>query len=358
MASTAVLAADIRPQVDVLVARAVERRASDIHFDPQSDGFAVRFRVDGLLQLIEQLPLLTGQAVVNRLMVMAQLLTYRRDIPQEGRIRIMNPQPLDLRLSVIPTLHGLRAVLRMPADFIAPHGLDDLNLPQESYQFLRQFCNSDSGMLVIIGPAGSGKTTTVYALLQHLSETRLGESIVSLEDPIERAIAGVTQIEISPFGELNYQTALKSILRQDPQILAIGEIRDSATASLAITAALTGHRLLCTLHAGSPMGAIRRLLEMGVERYQLSHSIFGFLNQRLVRRKTAAGYFGRLPVSGFLRFQGENAEMILDGRVDREKGAPAATAECEDLWAAGEALVAAGDTDEVELRRVLGRPEV
>lgn len=360
MASTTIAAFDIRPQVDTLLARALERRVSDIHIDPVPDGFDIRFRIDGLLQSIDHVPPPTGQAIVNRLMVMARLLTYRRDIPQEGRIRFSHPSPMDLRLSVIPTLHGLRAVIRMPADLIAPQRLDELNLSSASHQFLRQFCQADSGMLVIIGPAGSGKTTTIYAMLEHLSESRSGESIVSLEDPIERAIRGVTQIEVSPFGELNYQTALKSILRQDPQILAIGEIRDGATASLAIQAALTGHRLLCTLHAGSPTGALRRLLEMGAERYQLTSSIFGFLNQRLVRRKAASGYCGRLPVSSHLRFDAEAARNILDVPDNGPGSQSASAAEVntgDDLWAAGEALLAAGTTDEAELRRVLGQQE-
>ena len=360
MASTTSAAFDIRPQVDTMLARALERRASDIHIDPVPDRFDIRFRIDGLLQSIEHVPLATGQAIVNRLMVMARLLTYRRDIPQEGRIRFDHPAPMDLRLSVIPTLHGLRAVIRMPADFIAPQRLEELNLSSASHEFLQQFCRADSGMLVIIGPAGSGKTTTIYAMLQHLSEARPGESIVSLEDPIERAIRGVTQIEVSPFGELNYETALKSILRQDPQILAIGEIRDGATASLAIQAALTGHRLLCTLHAGSPTGALRRLLEMGAERYQLTSSIFGFLNQRLVRRKTASGYCGRVPVSTFLRFDAEHAREILDAPKNVPGSGTTAAREADiggDLWAAGEALLAAGTTDEAELRRVLGQQE-
>ncbi len=360
MASTTSAAFDIRPQVDALLARALERRASDIHLDPVPDGFYIRFRIDGLLQGIEHVPSAAGQAIVNRLMVMARLLTYRRDIPQEGRIRFDHPSPMDLRLSVIPTLHGLRAVIRMPADLIAPQRLEELNLSSASNHFLRQFCQADFGMLVIIGPAGSGKTTTVYALLQHLAESRPGESIVSLEDPIERAIRGVTQIEVSPFGELNYETALKSILRQDPQILAIGEIRDGATASLAIQAALTGHRMLCTMHAGSPTGALRRLLEMGAERYQLTSSIFGFLNQRLVRRKTASGYCGRVPVSSFMRFDAEIARKIFDAPADGRSTGSGPTAEVDvgnDLWTAGEALLATGTTDEAELRRVLGQLE-
>jgi type II secretory ATPase GspE/PulE/Tfp pilus assembly ATPase PilB-like protein len=351
MPSSAYAAADIRPRVDALIAQAVAQRASDVHIEPDTDGYEIRFRIDGLLQLVEKVSRPTGHSIINRLMVMARLLTYRSDIPQEGRVSIDVPHAMDLRLSVIPTVHGLRAVIRMPADLIAPHRLEDLNLPKRCYQFLKEFCAADSGMLIITGPAGSGKTTTIYALLQHLAESRRGESIISLEDPIERTIRGVTQIEVSTSGAMNYQTALRSVLRQDPQTLAIGEIRDGATASLAVQAALTGHRLLSTLHAGSPVGAIRRLLEMGVERYQLDHSIFGFLNQRLVRRKTPNGYCGRLPIAESLRIGGELTSTVLLGHDKAEDG------NAQSLTSAARALVAAGHTDEAEVCRVLGRKE-
>ncbi len=351
MPSTANTVVDIRPRVDALIARAVELRASDIHIEPVGEGYEVRLRIDGLLQSNETLASQTGRAVMNRLMVMAHLLTYRTDIPQEGRLRVDAPHPLDLRLSVIPTVHGMRGVIRMPADMLAPHRLEDLNLPAASYRFLMDFCAADSGMLVITGPAGSGKTTTIYALLAHLAESRRGESLVSLEDPIERTIRGVTQIEVSAYGAMNYQTALRSILRQDPQTLAIGEIRDAATASMAVQAALTGHRLLSTLHAGSPTGAIRRLLEMGVEAYQLNNSIFGFINQRLLRRKTTDGYRGRLPVAEVLRMNTEISRAIIEGRES------AVAAESGSLWTAARGLVDAGLTDEAEVRRVLGPQE-
>jgi len=358
MTASALPSSDIRPVVDTMIARGLESRASDIHVEPLVNSYEVRFRIDGLLQAIDSLSADAGIAMVNRLMVMARLLTYRRDIPQEGRIALPRPKSIDLRLSVMPTLHGLRAVIRMPAELQGPHRLLDLNLSAESHQFLMQFCAADSGMLVIIGPAGSGKTTTIYALLGHLAASRHGESIISLEDPIERCIGGVTQIEVNPFGELNYATAMKSILRQDPQILAVGEIRDGATASLAVQAALTGHRLLCTMHAGSPMGAVRRLLEMGIQRYQLTNSIFGFFNQRLVRRKSSDGYRGRIPVSNFLRMDAKVSCAILAGTAtDAETEAIAPQTSEGTLWQAGVELVRKGITDKAELERVLGRPE-
>ena len=211
-------------------------------------------------------------------------------------------------------------------------------------------------MLILTGPAGSGKTTTIYALLQHIAATSAGLSIVALEDPVERDLPGVTQIEVAPFGELTYERTLRSILRQDPQVLMLGEIRDGATASLAVQAALSGHRLVSTLHAASPAGAMARLLEMGVEPYQLTSAIFGAVSQRLLRKKAPDGaYRGRIPVAEFVTMDDALRRAILD-RSD--------AATLEKIYAQQSAYrpmrAAAGDcirgglTDEAEVRRVLG----
>ena len=290
--------------VDGILNAAVERRASDIHLEPTDSGLEVRFRIDGLLETVQRHDLVVGRSLVTRLMVMAHLLTYRLDVPQEGRVTVTvasSPQPMDLRLSIMPTTHGLRAAVRMPAELVQPRGLAELHLPANVMSSLERFATSDGGMLIVTGPAGSGKTTTLYALLQFIAQASKGLSIVTLEDPVERKIAGVTQIEVSPFGELTYERTLRSILRQDPQVLMLGEIRDSATASLAIQAALSGHRLVSTLHAATPAGAIARLLEMGIEPYQITSALFGVVSQRLLRRKSpAGGYGGRVPAAEFV----------------------------------------------------------
>ena len=222
--------------VTMILAQAVRRRASDVHVEPTSEGYEVRYRVDGLLETGERYDAVVGRSLVARLMVMAQLLTYRLDVPQEGRLAIPPSEgnkSLNLRLAVMPTTHGLRAAVRLPADLIQPHALGELSLPVSVLAGLHRFAAADAGMLLLTGPAGSGKTTTIYALLAQIAHDRPGLSIISLEDPVERDLGGVTQIEVSPFGELTYERSLRSILRQDPQVLMLGDIRHAATASLA-----------------------------------------------------------------------------------------------------------------------------
>ena len=307
---------DTPAQVDRFLNQAVRLCASDLHAEPTAGGYEIRMRVDGQLRAIESLELLAGRAVVNRLMVMAQLLTYRLDVPQEGKLAF---QPegasvsIDLRLAVIPTVYGLRAAVRLPADLATPRSLDTLGLPEHAFRGLVEFTHAEAGMLIVTGPAGSGKTTTIYALLQRIQRDQPGLSIITLEDPVERRLAGITQIEVSPFGQLTYEKALRSILRQDPQVLMLGEIRDAATASLAVQAALSGHRLVCTLHAAHPAGAIARLLEMGLEPYQLTSSLFGVLTQRLLARKAGRDRSPSGPLPGTNGGFGETA--LPSGRV-------------------------------------------
>jgi type II secretory ATPase GspE/PulE/Tfp pilus assembly ATPase PilB-like protein len=265
----------------------------------------------------------------------------------------------------MPTTHGLRAAVRMPGELVQPHGLTELKLPETVVAGLERFASSDSGMLLLTGPAGSGKTTTIYALLQHIAARSPGLSIVALEDPVERDLPGVTQIEVAPFGELTYDRTLRSILRQDPQVLMLGEIRDAATATLAIQAALSGHRLVSTLHAATPAGAIARLIEMGIEPYQITNAIFGVVAQRLVRRKAPTGgpasaglspaYEGRIPVAEFVAMDAELRKSILN-RDDAASLAKiyARQASFRPMRNAAGNLVRVGLTDDEEVMRVLG----
>jgi general secretion pathway protein E len=353
----AAASADIIRFVAHLLDHAVTDRASDIHLEPTASGGEIRFRVDGLLTTTKRCDTATLRAAVNRFMVLAHLLTYRLDVPQEGRVAhslTAASKPIELRVSVMPTTHGLRCAVRLPADLIQPKTLDDLGMPARALDGLKRFCTTDAGMLIVTGPAGSGKTTTIYALLSHLIESAAGLSIVALEDPVERDLPGVTQIEVKPFGELTYERCLRSILRQDPQVLMLGEIRDSATALLAIQAALSGHRLICTLHAATPGGAIARLLDMGVEPYQITSATYGILSQRLLRRKMPDGsYRGRLPVAEFVPVTAPLRAAILR-RADASElnEISASQADHQILQSAALDLVQNNLTDAAEVHRI------
>lgn len=342
---------------------AVAARASDIHFEPTPNGYELRYRVDGLLHTQATLGSEAGRATVTRLMVLAELLTYRLDVPQEGRAEVATtdargtPRPIEFRVAVIPTIHGLRAVVRLPAESVVPHRLRMLDLPPAARAAFEAFVNSEQGAAIVVGPAGAGKTTTVYALLSEILSACPGVSVVSLEDPVERAVAGVTQIEVRPFGELTYERALRSMLRQDPQVLAIGEVRDAATASLALQAALAGHRLVTTMHAASPGGAVARLLEMGIEPYRITGAVSLIASQRLVRRKRTdgEGYHGRAPVAEVARLRGSARDAVL-ARADAEtidQALRTGTAGGS-LRESAALLVEAGVTDAQEVARVLG----
>ncbi|MGD0464042.1 MAG: ATPase, T2SS/T4P/T4SS family [Tepidisphaeraceae bacterium] len=351
------VAPDVRPLVDALLADAMRQRASDIHVEPAQSGYDLRFRIDGVLDTRRRLEPALGRAVVGRLMVMAKLLTYRLDVPQEGRLSMplaSEDRAVELRLSVMPTIHGLRAALRMPAEHVQPAVLEDLDLPPSVVKGLTDFAAGDSGMMILTGPAGSGKTTTIYALLRQILRTSPGLSIVALEDPVERDLPGVTQIEVSPFGQLTYEKALRSILRQDPQVLMLGEIRDCPTASLAVQAALSGHRLITALHAATPAGALARLLEMGIEPYQLTSSIHGIVAQRLIRRTSPDGYRGRVPLAEFVAMDPPLKKAVMErGDADALAKIYRAQTGYQRLYDVGQTLVKKGVTDEAELARVI-----
>jgi len=349
---------DVRATVDRLLDESAAAGASDIHIDPAASGYTLRRRVDGLLGKPTTLDAETGRAIVTRLMVMAGLLTYRLDIPQEGRLTSSSPtlgKTLELRLAIMPTTHGLRAVVRLPAELIQPRTLDQLQLGDAALSALKDFAASDSGLLLLTGPAGSGKTTTIYALLDHIIATQPGLSLVALEDPVERDIPGVTQIEVAAHGELTYDRALRSMLRQDPQVLMLGEIRDAETARLAIAAALSGHRLIATLHAGSCATAIARLLEMDIEPYQLTSALRAVINQRLLRRRAGETYRGRLPIAACAIVDEALRQAVLN-RADANtlseqiENQPGHTT----LQHAANKLIDRGLTDEAEVMRVLG----
>jgi type II secretory ATPase GspE/PulE/Tfp pilus assembly ATPase PilB-like protein len=372
-------ACDVVGLVDDLLKKAVSLAASDIHFEPTSSGIVVKYRLDGVLNTVEKLPRSLADNIVARLKVLGGLLTYRNDIPQEGRIQLQDEydgKVLDRRLAIYPTIHGQRAVVRL---FYEESGLDKLSQLGFSpyiYSALEQIARQNQGVLLLTGPAGSGKSTTLAALLRHILRCFPGKSVVAIEDPVERHIDGVTQVQITPHGEMTFPTALRSLLRQDPEVLMIGEIRDAETARIVIEAGLTGHLMFSTMHSGTPAGALLRLLEMGIEPYQVTSSVTAVLNQRLVRKLCdkckkpnpqtqlfeangcgecfEAGFRGRVLI----------AELVqLDGYLRQAVLAKADLDELEDilknrghmnLCQDGMRLVREGTTTEEELNKVCG----
>ena len=270
--------------VEKALALAQAAGASDVHFQPGGDGLELRWRIDGVLQPVARLPAKVAPNIVARLKVLAELLTYRTDVPQEGRIKGV-PGEVEMRVSTFPTLFGEKAVVRMfagPGRFLR---LDDLGLPGAVSDELEHLLGETSGAIVLSGPAGSGKTTTIYACLRELAARSRGErSLATLEDPIEAVVPGVAQAQVNSAAGLTLESGLKSLLRQDPEVIAIGEIRDKTTAEIALQAALTGHLILTTFHAGSACEVIGRFLDMGIEPYVVRSGLRAIVAQRLVRR--------------------------------------------------------------------------
>ena len=268
--------------VDAVLEAAQDAGASDVHLIPLESGLDMSWRIDGVLHSVAQIDANIAPNVIARLKVLAELLTYRTEAPQEGRIR-NEVDSVEMRLSTFPTLYGEKAVIRLFVGSGRYRRLDDLGLG-EIRHWLGQLLLEGGGVVLVCGPAGSGKTTTIYACLRELVDKTAGQrSLVSLEDPIEAAIPGVSQSQINPTAGFDYETGLKSLMRQDPEVILVGEIRDRLTAETVFQAALTGHLVLTTFHAGSAAEAICRLSDMGIEPYLLRSGLLGILAQRLAR---------------------------------------------------------------------------
>lgn len=272
--------------VNQLIARAVETRASDVHLEPFEDRLRVRYRYDGVLHEVEAPSGQLQAAVISRIKIMSRLDIAERRLPQDGRIRLtVRGHEIDLRVSTVPSLYGESVVLRVLDRAAVELDYGRLGFSVEIEEALRHSLDLPNGMVLVTGPTGSGKTTTLYAgLLQLNSITR---KIVTVEDPIEYQLAGINQIQVKPQIGLNFATLLRSILRQDPDVMMIGEIRDLETVEIAVQAALTGHLVLSTLHTNSAAATVTRLRDMGLEDYLLAATLKAVLAQRLVRRLCA-----------------------------------------------------------------------
>jgi type IV pilus assembly protein PilB len=268
--------------VNLVLQQAIRDKASDIHFEPFDDVFRIRYRVDGSLYEMSPSPVNLALPVISRVKVLANLNIAEQRVPQDGRIRItLDARPIDLRVSTLPTQYGESVVLRVLDKTVVNLDLEKLGMPESVLKGTRELIQRPNGVFVVTGPTGSGKTTTLYSCLK--ISNRNEDKILTAEDPIEYEIDGIMQLAVNPAIGLSFAHALRSFLRQDPDILMVGEIRDLETASIAVQAAQTGHLVLTTLHTNDAPGAITRLIDMGMESYLIASSLEAVLAQRLVR---------------------------------------------------------------------------
>lgn len=376
--------------VNTIIGRVIDMRASDIHLEPFDDGLHVRYRVDGVISTAEVVPPKHSAAVNSRVKLMAHLDIAERRLPQDGRIKTrVKGRELDLRVSTVPTVHGESVVMRVLDRASVRFSLEDMGFAPTTLERFNALLARPHGIVLVTGPTGSGKTTTLYAALSKIDAD--AHKIITVEEPVEYQLEGINQIQVHSQIGLTFARALRSILRQDPDIIMIGEMRDSETAQIAVQSALTGHLVLSTLHTNTAAGAVVRLTDMGVERYLITSSVNGVLSQRLVRRlcghcKVAhqpepavlastglhrflaagsaiykavgcdhcrgSGYSGRTGVHELLVIDDHLRRAILDGADASALHAQAMAAGMLSLYDDGLRKVAAGQTSLDEVLRV------
>ncbi|HVO90790.1 MAG TPA: type II secretion system ATPase GspE, partial [Casimicrobiaceae bacterium] len=375
--------------INALLLQALRERASDLHFEPYEGRSVVRFRIDGVLRDVIEPPRGLHGALVSRLKIMASLDIAEKRLPQDGRITLkLGDKQVDVRVSTLPTGAGERVVLRLLDKDSAQLDLASLGMSEPTLAAIDRLIREPHGIVLVTGPTGSGKTTTLYAALSRLP--RGTNNMMTVEDPIEYALDGVAQTQVSPRIDLTFARTLRAILRQDPDVIMIGEIRDLETAQIAVQASLTGHLVLATLHTNDAASAVTRLADMGVEPYLLASSLLGVLAQRLVRTLcpacavaasptqgeakllaslglpahthvysapgcaecNASGYRGRTGVYELLEIDGSLRSLIHDGAGEHALRDAALRSGMKSLRADGARWIANGRTSLAELVRV------
>ncbi len=373
--------------INGLMAEAVKTKASDVHLEPFEKALSVRLRVDGVLTEIASLSARMAPYIVSRIKVMSRLDIAEKRIPQDGRLSLtLGERTFDVRVSTLPSRHGERVVLRLLDTSQAQIGLEDLGMQASVHGGILSALEEPNGIILVTGPTGSGKTTTLYAGLSVLNDQ--SRNIMTVEDPVEYALEGVSQTQVNTKVGMTFANGLRAILRQDPDVVMVGEIRDTETAEMAIQASLTGHLVLSTVHTNSAVAAITRMRDMGVEAFLLSSTVKAILAQRLVRKLcnsckieieddaglkeqlqlehnhdatfykpgtceacSHTGYHGRVGIYELVRVDETLRRMIQDGASEQEMQAHAFEYS-DTLAASGARLVAAGDTTIEEVMRV------
>lgn len=349
--------------------KAVDARATDIHIEPLEDHVRIRFRHDGMLSTVDTASIAMLSGISTRIKILSRLNIAERRLPQDGRMRIaVRGRDIDLRVSVIPSIHGEAIVLRILDRAGVELRLEKLGFDGAAQAKIRSMSQAANGIVLITGPTGSGKTTTLYSILAERS--RPDVKIFTVEDPVEYRMAGITQLQVNPAIDLDFAAALRSILRQDPDIILLGEIRDRETAQVAVQAALTGHLVFSTLHTNSAAGALTRLRDMGIDGYLLGATIRGVIAQRLLRRIcptchgadqtvtacrtcNGSGYSGRTVTYEMLQVSPRIAELIDQGAGEMEIGKIAAEDDLVPMSVHATALARSQITTMDEVRRVI-----
>src|SRR6266576_525363 len=377
--------------VDLIISEGILSRASDIHIEPEEGGVAVRYRIDGVLRQVMKIPRAAGIPLISRIKIMSSLDIADRLRPQDGRARVaVNGQPIDLRVSTLPASLGEKVVIRILDSRATVKSLDSLGLNPQEVEAIRRLLENHEGILLVTGPTGSGKTTTLYSCINQIKSE--GVNIVTVEDPVEYRMQGIVQVQVQEKAGLTFASARRSILRQDPNVVLIGEIRDRETAQIAVQASLTGHLVLSTLHTNDAANAVTRLVDIGVEAYKIAAALRGVVAQRLMRKLcptckevwieapadrlkkwipkgtplyraagcpdcAMTGYRGRFGIIEVLTVSAEVERRIAAGETAEHIAGAARRAGMKGLWDSGLQHVLRGESTLDELTRVVDIPE-